>query len=78
MALFPLSFVLSPRRRLYEPEAAGLCLRRTKCTPRQKPLPAIASHSGEAGGLVRPCSEKRLLTSGWKLISFVGGVREIR
>ncbi len=38
MALFALLGVLSPRRRLYEPEAAGFQLRRTARTPHRKPL----------------------------------------
>jgi hypothetical protein len=42
MALFPMSCVLR-----------GLTSSTYISTPRRKPLPAIASRSGEAGGLVR-------------------------
>jgi hypothetical protein len=50
MALFPLGFVLSPRRRLSEPEAACFRLRRTHMYASAKTL-------------VRPCPEKKSLIS---------------
>ncbi len=61
MALFPLSVVLSPTRRLYEPEAAGFRLRRTTLYASAKTPARHCERSGEAGGLVRPSSVKKLL-----------------
>jgi hypothetical protein len=50
MVLFTLSVVLSPRRRLYEPEAAGFRLRRT-------------IRYASAKTFVRPSSAKKFLIS---------------
>jgi len=51
-----MSGVLSPRRRLYEPEAAGFRPQRTAVR-----LPAKYMRDKRAKTLVRPCSSKKFL-----------------